>query len=59
MSKHVIESYDDPFIGYTAPMVDLGAYLLKDLNKGNSLLTLTSENCMSYNTYVLILNDCA
>ena len=31
-SKHVIKAKDGPFIGATSPMVDLGAYLLKDLN---------------------------
>ena len=31
-SKHVIEADDGPFIGSTAYMVDLGAYVFKDLN---------------------------
>ena len=34
ISEHVIESDDGLFIGVTAPMVDLGAYLFKDLNTG-------------------------
>ena len=33
-SKHVIKSYDGPFMGATAPMIGLGAYLFKDLNTG-------------------------
>ena len=33
-SKHVIEEYDGPFMGATAPMIGLGAYLFKDLNTG-------------------------
>ena len=32
--KHVIEASDGSFIGSTAPMVDLGAYLFKYLNTG-------------------------
>ena len=33
-SEHVIESDDRPFNGSTAPMVDLGTYIFKYLNKG-------------------------
>ena len=33
-SKHVIEADDGPFIGSTASIVDLGAYVFKDLNTG-------------------------
>ena len=33
-SGHVIEVYFGPFIGAMAPMVDLGAYVFKDLNTG-------------------------
>ena len=33
-SKHVIGSDDGPFIESTAHMVDLGAYVFKDLNTG-------------------------
>ena len=33
-SKHVIKSDDGPFIVSTASMVDLGAYVFKDLNTG-------------------------
>ena len=32
--KHVIKADDGPFIGATAPMFDLGAYVFKDLNTG-------------------------
>ena len=32
--EHVIEGDDRHFTGYTAPMVDLGAYIFKDLNTG-------------------------
>ena len=31
-SQHVIEAYDGPFIESTSHMVDLGAYIFKDLN---------------------------
>ena len=31
-SKHVIKADDENFIGSTAPMVDLGVYICKDLN---------------------------
>ena len=31
-SKHVIKADYEPFIGSTAPMVDLGTYIFKDLN---------------------------
>ena len=34
ISEHVIKSDDGSFIGYTAPMVGLGAYVFKDLNTG-------------------------
>ena len=34
MSKHVIQAYDGSFMGATAPMVGLGAYIFKDLNTG-------------------------
>ena len=34
LTDHVIEAGDGPFIGATAPMVDLGAYVFKDLNTG-------------------------
>ena len=33
-SKHVIKSYDGPYIVSTASMVNLGAYVFKDLNTG-------------------------
>ena len=32
ISEHVIKAYYDPFIGSTSPMVDLVAYVFKDLN---------------------------
>ena len=31
-SKHIIKARDGPLKGYTSPMVDLGAYIFKDLN---------------------------
>ena len=34
LSEHVIKSDDGPFKGSTAPMVDLGKYIFKDLNIG-------------------------
>ena len=34
LSDHIIESNSWPFKGSTAPMVDLGAYELKNLNTG-------------------------
>ena len=34
ISEHVIKLDDGSFIGYTAPMVCLGAYVFKDLNTG-------------------------
>ena len=33
-SEHVIEADDGPFIGSTAPIVDLGMYVFKYLNTG-------------------------
>ena len=62
-SDHVIKADDVPFIGATAPMVDLGTYLFKYLNTGklnrkNCLLALTLKNYMNQNIYVLQLNDC-
>ena len=33
-SEHVMKAYDNPFMGYTAPMVDLGAYIFTNLNTG-------------------------
>ena len=34
-SNHVTESDDGPFMRATTPMVDLGAYVFKDLNTGD------------------------
>ena len=34
LSKHVIKADDGPFMGATAHMVDLGAYVFRDLNTG-------------------------
>ena len=34
LSEHAIESDYGPLKGYTTPMVDLGTYIFKDLNKG-------------------------
>ena len=31
-SEHIIEAYYGHFNRYTTPMVDLGTYILKDLN---------------------------
>ena len=33
LSNHLIESYDGPFKGYTAPMVDLGTKKFKDTKR--------------------------
>ena len=33
-SEHIIEADDGPFKGYTTPIVDFGAYISNDLNKG-------------------------
>ena len=33
-SEHVIEAYDGPFKGFTTPIVNLGTYVIKDLNTG-------------------------
>ena len=33
-SEHVMEEDDSPFTGSTAPMVDLGTYVCKELNTG-------------------------
>ena len=41
-SEHVIEADDGPFKGSTTPMVDLGAYVFKDLNTGK----LHPKNCL-------------
>ena len=42
LSDNVIEAYDGPFQGSTAPMVGLGAYEFKDLETGK----LHSKNCL-------------
>ena len=38
LSEHIIEADDGPFKGSTTPMVDLDAFIFKDLN---NLLVLT------------------
>ena len=34
LSEHIIKEDDGPFKGYTTPMVNLSAYIFKDLNTG-------------------------
>ena len=56
-----MEAYVGHFKGSTAPMVDLGTYIFKDLNLGksnlkNHLRKLTLKKFMSQNMCVLPLN---
>ena len=58
ISNHSIKYHDRPSIGATAPTVDLGRYVFKDLNTGKiklkeSLTDAYSENYISENIYVL------
>ena len=60
--KHVIEADDEPFSESTALIVDLGTYILKDLNKGklnlnNRLLIIMPKKYMSQSMYLLLQND--
>ena len=47
LSEHVIKVDDGHVKGYTTPMVDLGTYIFKDLNKGK----IAPEKLFT-NTYV-------
>ena len=63
ISEHVIEADDGPINGFTTPMVDLGAYIFKDLNTGklhlkNHLLKFMPNKHMSQSMYVLLQNYC-
>ena len=58
-----MKAYYGPFKGSITPMIDLGMYIFKCLNKvklnlKNDLTMLTSKNYMSQNMYVLPQNNC-
>ena len=50
-SNHITKANDAPFMGAMAPMVDLGAYIFKDLNTGKIKMEELFTNAYTKEVY--------